>query len=231
MIELIRQQQLKEDDWGWIQMRSPVLHHQPYGTLAVFTDGFMHPGKGFDMHPHRNLEIVSVILEGEVTHQDSTGNITKMPAGSVQHISAGMGIYHAEHTTSPETVRMYQIWFVPQQPNLQPSYARLSFQDSIQKNSLHLIVANTDAPNTLTMNADGAIYMATFDAGYIAEYPLKTGRKLFVFVAEGSLQIGEETLNRQDHARIWDMTTVPIEAMTDTQFIVIEVPIADQRLY
>ncbi|MBK8034114.1 MAG: pirin family protein [Chloroflexi bacterium] len=89
MITLSRRDDVELVDWGWIQMRSPVLYHMPYGSLAVFTDGLMHPGQGFDMHPHRNLEIVSVILEGEVTHRDSTGNLTRMAAGSVQRITAG----------------------------------------------------------------------------------------------------------------------------------------------
>lgn len=218
MIEHITRQQVKEDDWGWIQMRSPVLHNQPYGTLAVFTDGLMHVGKGFDMHPHRNLEIVSVILDGEVTHQDSQGNIVKMPAGSVQRISAGSGIYHAEHTTSAKAVRMYQIWFVPQTLNTQPSYVRASFRDTFQKNTLHPLVSQTGEHDTLTMHADGRIYIADFEAGKSAEYALQPDRKLFVFVADGAVKIGDKQLHYQDHARITGVPSVQFEAIADTQF-------------
>jgi quercetin 2,3-dioxygenase len=231
MIEHITRQEVPEDDWGWIQMRSPVLHNQPYGTLAVFTDGLMHSGKGFDMHPHRNLEIVSVILEGEVTHQDSTGNVTKMQAGSVQRITSGSGIYHAEHTTSPEAARMYQIWFVPHTFNLKPDYVRTSFQETLQKNKLHPIVTHSGETNALTMSADGSIYVADFEAGRAAQYALQPDRKLFVFVADGSLRIEDKVLSRQDHARIQQVTSVTLEAVTAVQFIVIDVPVADQRLY
>lgn len=231
MIEHITQQQVKEDDWGWIQMRSPVLHHQPYGTLAVFTDGLMHPGQGFDMHPHRNLEIVSVILEGEVTHQDSTGNVTKMPAGSVQRISAGRGIYHAEHTTSAQAVRMYQIWFVPQALNLEPEYVRTSFRETLVKNTLYPLVGGTGGTHTLTMHADGNIHIADFEANHSAQYTVQPERKLFVFVAHGTLQIEDKQLHYQDHARIHGVDSITLQALTDTQFILIDVPAVDRRLY
>jgi quercetin 2,3-dioxygenase len=231
MIRKISREQVALDDWGWIQMRSPVLHSAPYGTLAVFTDGIMHPGEGFDMHPHRNLEIVSVILEGEVTHQDSTGNVAKMPAGSVQHITAGAGIYHAEHTTSPQSVRMYQIWFAPHTPNLPPSYERTSYREQLVKDQLFALVSQDSAKSALTMNADGTIHIGDFHAGNGAEYPLAAARKLFVFVADGRLRIEDEVLTTQDHARIDSVETVGLEAEADTQFILIEVPQNDSRLY
>lgn len=231
MIRKISREQVALDDWGWIQMRSPVLHSAPYGTLAVFTDGIMHPGEGFDMHPHRNLEIVSVILEGEVTHQDSTGNVVKMPAGSVQHITAGAGIYHAEHTTSPQSVRMYQIWFAPHTPNLPPSYERMSYQEQLQKDQLFALISQDSTKSALTMNADGALYIGDFDVGHATDYSLPTKRKLFVFVADGRLRIEDQVLTSQDHARIEGVTTVRLEAEADTQFILIEVPQNDSRLY
>jgi len=212
-------------------MRSAVLHHEPYGTLAVFTDGLMHPGQGFDMHPHRNLEIVSIILEGEVTHQDSTGNVIKMPAGSVQRISAGRGIYHAEHTTSPEAVRMYQIWFVPHTLNLEPEYVRTSFRETLRKNTLHPLVSRAGGANGLTMHADGSLFIGDFEAGGRAEYVLQPDRKLFVFVTEGALKIEDKRLSRQDHARIQGVDAITLEAISDVQFIVIDVPVEDQRLY
>jgi quercetin 2,3-dioxygenase len=231
MIKKISREQVAQDDWGWIQMRSPVLHSAPYGTLAVFTDGIMHPGEGFDMHPHRNLEIVSVILDGEVTHQDSTGNVVKMPAGSVQRISAGAGIYHAEHTTSPQSVRMYQIWFAPHTPNLAPEYVRMSYREQLQKNQLYALVSSGRTPSALTMHADGSIFLGDFAATATTDYTLPTNRKLFVFVADGALKVGDEVLTEQDHARIEGEKSVRFEAQSDTQFIIIEVPQADRRLY
>lgn len=183
------------------------------------------------MHPHRNLEIVSVILEGEVTHQDSTGNVTKMGAGSVQRITAGLGIYHAEHTTSDKAVRMYQIWFVPHTLNMAPEYVRLSYRDSIKKNELTLIVTDKQQVDTLMMHADGKVYIADFEANNQFRYAIQPGRKLFVFVAEGALQVEQNILKRQDHARIQQSDPVTFEAMMDTQFIIIEVPVEDKRLY
>ena len=231
MIRKISREQVKLDDWGWIQMRSPVLHDAPYGTLAVFTDGIMHPGKGFDMHPHRNLEIVSVILDGEVTHQDSTGNIVKMPAGSVQHISAGSGIYHAEHTTSPQAVRMYQIWFAPQAPNLAPEYRRASYREALKKNDLYPLVSQGSMPSALTMHADGTIFLGDFEVGKRTDYKLSPERKAFVFVAVGALRVGDVVLTAQDHARIEGVASVPLQADEATQFILIDVPTEDKRLY
>jgi quercetin 2,3-dioxygenase len=193
MITITRRDELELVDWGWIQMRSPVLHDAPYGTLAVFTDGVMHPGQGFDMHPHRNLEIVSVILDGEVTHQDSTGNVTRMSAGSVQRITAGAGIYHAEHTTSPESVRMFQIWFIPNTPNLPPGYARADYSGVQPKNILYPIVFPAADPNpppsALIMQADGQIFMADIEAGQTVHHTLKADHKLFVYATSRQVSV------------------------------------------
>lgn len=234
MIEVIRWDQLEPVDWGWIQMRSPVLYQQPYGTLAVFTDGVMHPGQGFDRHPHRNLEIVSIILEGEVTHQDSTGNVTRMAAGSVQRITAGAGIYHAEHTTSPEAVRMFQIWFIPSAPNLKPDYARMDFAAAQPKNTLHPIVlpaaGHQRTDTLLTMQADGRVFVADIEAGATVRHTLPAGRKLFVYATSGRVQVNGQTLADRDHARVQAVPEVTIIGDTAAQCVVIEVPTVDGQL-
>jgi redox-sensitive bicupin YhaK (pirin superfamily) len=234
MIVITRGDEVELVDWGWIQMRSPVLHDAPYGTLAVFTDGEMHPGQGFDMHPHRNLEIVSVILEGEVTHRDSTGNVTRMGAGSVQRITAGSGIFHAEHTTSPQSVRMFQIWFIPTTPNLPPGYARADYTHLQPKNTLYPIVYPAADLNpvsgALVMQADGRLFMADMEPGETVRYTLNEDRKLFVYATNGQTFVNGLKLAEQDHARISDESEIEITADTAAQCIVIEVPKADGRL-
>jgi redox-sensitive bicupin YhaK (pirin superfamily) len=234
MITVSRRDDVELVDWGWIQMRSPVLYHMPYGSLAVFTDGLMHPGQGFDMHPHRNLEIVSVILEGEVTHRDSTGNLTRMAAGSVQRITAGVGIYHAEHTTSPEAVRMFQIWFIPIAPNLSPDYARTDFIGVQPKNILYPVVVpatDTHPPSgALVMQANGWVFMANITPGQTVRHTLHAERKLFVYVISGQISVNGLALADQDHSRIEGESPVEITAHTAAQCIVIEVPKQDGRL-
>ena len=234
MIVIMRGDEVELVDWGWIQMRSPVLHDAPYGTLAVFTDGEMHPGQGFDMHPHRNLEIVSVILEGEVTHRDSTGNVTRMSAGSVQRITAGSGIFHAEHTTSPQSVRMFQIWFIPTTPNLPPGYVRADFTQVQPKNTLYPIVYPAADPHpadgALVMQADGRLFMADMEPGQTVRFTLNEDRKLFVYATSGQTFVNGHKLAQQDHARISDESEIEITADTAAQCIVIEVPKADGRL-
>lgn len=234
MIVITRGDEVELVDWGWIQMRSPVLHDAPYGSLAVFTDGEMHPGQGFDMHPHRNLEIVSVILEGEVTHRDSTGNVTRMSAGSVQRITAGSGIFHAEHTTSPQSVRMFQIWFIPTAPNLPPGYVRADFTQVQPKNTLYPIVYPAadlhPVDGALVMQADGRLFMADIEPGQTVRYSLNVDRKLFVYATSGQIIVNGLNLAEQDHARISDESEIEITADTAAQCIVIEVPKADGRL-
>lgn len=195
-----------------------------FGALRVFNDDTIDGHQGFGAHSHSNMEIVTLVFEGQLTHQDSIGNTGKIAAGDVQYMSAGTGVTHAEMNNDPETVHLYQIWILPRQENLKPKYDQKNFGDV--SNSLVAVASGFGHDSAIAIEAPAVIFKAHFDEGKKIEHELKPNQGLFVYVTSGEITINNETFGAGDQARITDESQISIKAKSETKFVVIETSLA-----
>ncbi len=229
MITIIPASQRHFADHGWLKTywlfsfgdyyEPKNLHH---GVLRVFNDDIVDAKQGFGMHPHRDMEIVTIMLKGEISHKDSMGNATKIKRGEVQRMSAGTGIYHSEMNDGDEPLHLYQIWVIPNRQGITPDYEQKAFDPSAAKNSLLPIVSPDKIENALFINQDASFYLSDLDAGKTIHYQTKAQRKLFIYVSSGALQVNGQTLLKNDQARISDEEELNITATENAEFILID---------
>jgi redox-sensitive bicupin YhaK (pirin superfamily) len=231
VIKTIRASERYFSDFGWLKtywLFSFDHYHDAanmqFGSLRVFNDDVVAANNGFPTHPHREMEIITTVLAGEVTHEDSMGNRTVIKAGEVQRMSAGTGITHSEYNRGETPVHLYQIWILPDERRLKPSYDQRSFSADERKNRLLLVASGQTSADAVSLNTDATIYMSDFDAGHIVHFPVKDSRGVFVYVTSGDLGINDERLTTKDQARITDVDRLKLEAYDDTSFILIDVP-------
>ncbi len=221
-------------DHGWLQSnfsfsfaeyRDPDNMH--FGPLRVLNDDFIAPLKGFGSHPHKEMEIVSVVLKGELQHQDSTGNREVIRRGEVQRMTAGTGIVHSEMNPSPdETVNLLQLWFMPNEQGLQPSYEQIAYDLSAMKNRLLPVVSNTThADKTAFIHQDLTLYLSELEAGQALTFHQEAGRRIYLFVIEGELTLnGEQPLGKRDAARISEVEELSLQTTAGASFMLIDLP-------
>ncbi len=194
-----------------------------FGTLRVFNDDVIALGRGFPEHPHEEFEIVTVPLSGTLSHTDSTGARGSVSAGEVQHMTAGTGIRHAEMNAGPEPVHSYQIWFYPRERGLPPGYDQMHFAPGSWHNRLLPLVSGEGLPDTLPLHADATLYRAAWDTGHAETVETHSFRRVFIYVASGSLMVDDITLDPLDQARIHpEGARLPLEAVTDCELVVID---------
>lgn len=203
-------------------------HYDPmnveFGNLRVFNDDTIGAYSGFDEHPHDNMEIVTVMLEGTLTHRDSMGNQAAIKAGEVQCMTAGTGVIHAEKNLGNVPVHLYQIWLYPKTQNLTPSYSQLDITHlEYEKNVLHRIASPEKQENALTLNAETSIYLSTLEQGQKLNHALSPNQGLFLYLTSGSLEVNGITLEKGDQARITDEDSIILTAKTEAHFIAIQV--------
>jgi len=218
-------------DHGWLKSNfsfSFADYYDPsnlnFGAMRVLNDDFVAPQEGFGMHPHREMEIVSIVLSGELEHRDNLGNHAITSFGEIQRMSAGTGIFHSEfNASSDETLNFLQMWFIPGESNLHPSYETSKFDVSQMRNQLLPVVSTEGGENVAKIHQDMTIYLSDLDAGKSISHTSTADRKIFVFVLEGDVTLnGEAKLGTRDSARISDITTLQIEASHDARFILID---------
>jgi quercetin 2,3-dioxygenase len=165
--------------------------HMGFRALRVINDDRVSGGKGFGAHPHRDMEILSYVLEGGLAHKDSMGTGAVIRPGEVQRMSAGTGVTHSEHNASPrDPVHFLQIWLVPNQRNLAPSYEQKAFPDADKRGRLRLVASPDGADGSVTVHADAKVYAGLFAAGERATLELAAGRHAWVHVAQGAVKVG-----------------------------------------
>ena len=207
------------------------MYHEPsrihFGMLRVLNDDFVIGGAGFGKHNHDNMEIISIPLQGSLAHSDSTGNEGVISTGDVQIMSAGSGIQHAEYNASEtELVNFLQLWIIPKENNIQPRYDQLSFTKEQLRNQLRPIVSATEKEGTLWINQDAELYLGEFDASIEISHDIKSANHgIYIFVIEGSLTIGDITLNKRDGIGIYDTDSVLATVHKHSKLLLIEVPI------
>ena len=219
---------------GWLDTYHTFsfgMYHEPsrihFGMLRVLNDDFVIGSAGFGKHNHDNMEIISIPLQGSLAHSDSTGNEGVISTGDVQIMSAGSGIQHAEYNASEtELVNFLQLWIIPKEKNIQPRYDQLSFTKEQLRNQLRPIVSATEKEGTLWINQDAELYLGEFDASIEISHDIKSANHgIYIFVIEGSLTIGDITLNKRDGIGIYDTDSVLATVHKHSKLLLIEVPI------
>lgn len=216
-------------DYGWLNTSysfSFADYHDPkwmgFRSLRVINDDTVAGGGGFDMHPHRDMEIVTYVLSGALQHRDSMGNTAVMKSGDVQRISAGTGILHSEFNYSPiEPVHLLQIWLMPNRKGVKPNYAEKSYANAAN-GQLHLIASGTGRDGAVSINQDADVFVAKLAAGDRLQHALKPGRHAWVQVAVGELTLNGQTLNAGDGAAVSEEAVLDLAGQKTTQALVFD---------
>jgi len=218
---------------GWLNSYhsfSFANYHNPermnFGVLRVLNDDTVSGGKGFGTHPHDNMEIISIPLEGDLEHQDNMGNQTVIKQGDVQILSAGTGIMHSEQNKNKdEQVKFLQIWIFPNKKNLAPRYDQVSVRDLQKKNELYQVLSPNPDDAGVWVNQDAWFYMGDLDEGISQDYKIhKDGNGVYVFVLEGDVSINDQKLNKRDGFGIWEINDFNVTANSNAKVLLMEVP-------
>jgi redox-sensitive bicupin YhaK (pirin superfamily) len=220
-------------DHGWLLSRhtfSFAGYYNPertkFGLLRVLNDDIVKGGMGFGEHPHDNMEIVSIPLRGELAHADSTGTEQVLKVNEVQLMSAGSGLTHSEYNHSEmDDVNFLQIWVFPLERNIKPRYEQKKFDSKERKNKIQFIISPGNSDGTLWINQDAYFALTEPQAGNEIEYAIQhKGNGLYVFVIEGSIEIAGEKLDKRDAIGLEDIEKIKIQALKDSNILLIEVP-------
>lgn len=217
MIEIRPSEERGHNKLSWLESRFSFSfdqyydpEHTQFRSLRVINEDVVAPGGGFPTHPHRDMEILTWILEGALEHRDSTGGSGVIGPGELQHMTAGRGVMHSEFNPSPkEPVHLLQIWIVPERKGLTPEYEQLSFPDAELRGKFNL-VAGPKAP--VTVRQDANLYIARLDRGAETKHALATGRHAWVQVARGAVQLNGTELKSGDGAAISDESEIRVKA-------------------
>lgn len=220
---------------GWLHSRfsfSFADWYEPsrmgFGALRVINDDIIDSHSGFDKHPHANMEIITIVTEGAVTHGDSMGNSYQVPAGDVQVMSAGTGVVHSEYNNEDSTLKLFQIWILPRIKGGTPRYDQKSFGNA-KRNEVELLVSGNESEEVdngaLLINQDAYVSRISIDGGDSVEYALKHPLNgIYIFVVKGSVRVGEIDLADRDALGLWDAKEILISAITSSELLIFEVP-------
>ncbi len=196
-----------------------------FSSLRVMNEDVIAPGGGFGTHPHRDMEIVTYVIDGQLEHKDSEGNVGIIEPGELQRMSAGSGILHSEYNHSKEnSVHLYQIWLTPAQNGIIPGYEQQRIPIQEQRNQLH-IVASPDARNgSLHIHQDALIYAGAFDAGQSYAVPVNDQRSVWIQVVKGEIRIGNNELSAGDGLAISNESNLNIEGLSEHEVLIFDLP-------
>ncbi|MBU6339061.1 MAG: pirin family protein [Rickettsiales bacterium] len=194
--------------------------HMHFGNLRVINEDFIAAKMGFGKHPHDNMEIITYVISGALSHKDSMNNSSTILPGEVQVMSAGTGVFHSEfnHEENQET-HLLQIWIFPEVKNIEPRYDQKSFVDDFKKNDFVLVVSNSGRDGSIQINQDADIFLAKFKANKNFDFELKKGRKIWVQLISGNISINGNVLENGDAAAITDEEKIAIIAKKDSEFL------------
>jgi hypothetical protein len=218
MITLRKSSERGYADHGWLKSFhsfSFAEYHDPrhmgVGNLRVINEDRIAPGTGFGTHGHRDMEIVSYVLSGELGHRDSIGNGAAIRPGDVQRMSAGSGIQHSEYNHAPSaTTHFLQIWIEPSVRGIAPGYEQKHFADGDKRGRLRLVASTDGREGSVTIHADAAMYAGLFDGAEVASMPLDASRNAYVFLVRGSLSVNGVVLHAGDALQLHGETKLEI---------------------
>lgn len=232
MITVYHYETLGHANHGWLDARhhfSFARYWNPermaFGALRVINDDSVAAGKGFGTHPHDNMEIITYVRKGGITHKDSLGNTGRTGAGDVQVMSAGTGVFHSEFNEDAEDTKLYQIWIEPNEQNVEPRWEAKAFPKDFAKDALSLLVSGQkehDGQGALFIHQDAAIYGGKLMAG--ASITQRVKHNAYILASEGHLIVNGSELYKGDGAEVTGENTISITAITDAEVLVIDVP-------
>jgi quercetin 2,3-dioxygenase len=231
-MQIRRSQERGFADHGWLKSYhtfSFADYHDPehvqFGPLRVINEDRVQAGGGFGTHGHRDMEIISYVLSGELAHKDSLGNGSTIKPGDVQRMSAGSGVRHSEfNPSSSNAVHFLQIWIQPQQVNLQPSYEEKHFEQNGKRGRLQLIASPDRSADSVLLHQDARIYAGLFDGDERAELTVAPGRSAYLHVARGLLTVNGVVLNAGDAMSGSDAASLRLEHGVDAEVLVFDLP-------
>ncbi|MHB8578425.1 MAG: pirin family protein [Ignavibacteriaceae bacterium] len=218
---------------GWLHSRfsfSFAEYYDPqkmgFGMLRVLNDDIIDPGEGFGKHPHNNMEIITIMLHGELEHKDSSGSGSVIKPGEIQVMSAGTGILHSEFNHSEfDYANLLQLWIIPKERNILPRYDQKVFQMEEINNGLLKVVSGTKSEDTLYIHQNAAISLGKLEVGKSLLYNFSyKGNGVYLFVIKGKINLDGEELNEKDAAGIYETENFEITTSTGSEFVLIEVP-------
>ncbi|MDP4083635.1 MAG: pirin family protein [Bacillota bacterium] len=196
-----------------------------FGPMRVLNDDIVKPLRGFGAHPHKEMEIVSIVLKGKLKHEDSTGESAITSFGGIQRMSAGTGVIHSEvNPSSVEDVNFLQLWFLPEEQGLTPSYEKTEFDLAKLKNDLLPVVSKRKGDQIAYIHQDLTIYLSDLDKGNDILFKQEAGRRIFLFVIEGEIIVNGNLLKKRDSARIIQTPNLEMKATNDSRFMLIDLP-------
>ena len=220
-------------DHGWLHSRhtfSFAGYYDPervnFGMLRVLNDDIVSAGMGFGTHPHDNMEIISIPLEGDLEHKDSMGNISVINHGDIQVMSAGTGITHSEYNKNKDKpVKFLQIWIIPSVRNVKPRYDQITLNLADRHNRFQQILSPNPDDEGVWIYQKAWFHLGQFDKGFSADYNIKAkGNGVYAFILSGNITILDTELKSRDGFGIWDTEKFTVKANTDSEFLLMEVP-------
>ncbi|MBL4599057.1 MAG: pirin family protein [Rhizobiaceae bacterium] len=232
MITVYPYEQLGQADHGWLNARHHFSfggYRNPkrtgFGALLVINDDVIQAGTGFDTHPHQDMEIITYVRKGAITHRDNKGNEGRTVAGDVQVMSAGTGIFHSEYNLESEDTNIYQIWILPNKSGVKPVWDAESFPTEPATDALTLLVSG-DGKAPLSIHQNAHIYAGRLAVGTTFPHPIH--QQAYLLVSKGELEIDGKTVKKGDGVEISGQASITLHALTDCEVLVIDVPGNDQ---
>lgn len=220
-------------DIGWLKSKftfSFSNYYNPekngFGLLKVFNDDLVEAGKGFGLHPHHNMEIISVMMAGKMNHKDTMGYTEIVEKDWVQIMSAGSGLRHEEYNIGNDEVNFLQIWIEPKLQNINPRYQKRYFPEVKRKNILQTIVSNEEGTEHCWINQNAKLSLGYFSENETIHYIMKPlNKSVFIYVMDGEVEIDSSKVNSKDGIGLWETGKIEIKTIKESRFIVIETPI------
>jgi len=230
MLTLRKSQDRGYADHGWLKSYHSFSFagyhdraHMGWGNLRVINEDRVAPGKGFGQHSHRDMEIISYVLSGELAHEDSMGNVKGIPPGDVQRMSAGTGVTHSEFNHAEgETTHFLQIWILPKFTGIRPSYEQRTIPDAEKRGALRLVASPDGTQDSVRINADAKVYAGLFDGSEAAELALNPARKGYVHLVRGSLAVNGQRLSAGDAALLEGENRIGLTDGADAEVLVFD---------
>ncbi len=231
MIKRIDQNKMGGSKLGWLESKfhfSFAQYHNPdnikFGKLRVINDDLVAPHTGFDKHPHKDMEIISYVVEGELSHKDSMGNESVLRRGEIQYMSAGTGVYHSEYNHGDKMLRMLQIWIIPDARNHKPNYGEFRFDWSEREGKWLHMVSPMDGSAKVRINQDVNFNVISLEAGKEADFPIGAGRQAYLVQIEGESAVNGVDLLTRDGMEVTE-ENITINAKTKSHILLIEMKI------
>ncbi|MBL6666505.1 MAG: pirin family protein [Flavobacteriaceae bacterium] len=220
---------------GWLNANHSFSFAQYYnpermsfGALRVLNDDTIAPGRGFGTHPHDNMEIITIPLEGDLEHKDSMGNVGAINEGEIQVMSAGTGVYHSEYNkNSDKPINLLQLWVMPKLQNVAPRYDQKSVKELKKNNAFYQVLSPNVDDDGMWIHQDAWFHLGDFDQTTTTAYNIKKkGNGVYVFVIEGSFSVGDQTLNKRDALGVWETEVIDFVAQEHSKILLVEVPMS-----